>query len=170
MTFCFVSFTWMNIWHSLLSYTKNFTSVLLKCKYLQQPDILTRIFCSSGKINLDLKDFITPYGASWCSEITMTNQIFLGRGGSDFVLCSAFLCLSILRTGIFAHFWQYLCFPSHALVFIRCIWLQHNATFTLRPTMTEYNGFLYSLPGVQRYLLYVCVLRYRGLGCREGGI
>lgn len=61
--------------------------------------------------------------------------------------------------GVLTRSWQHLCSPFHALFLIKCVWLQHNTTFTLDSTVTEHYDLFRSLPGAQRYLfcVYVCV-------------
>lgn len=73
------------------------------------------------------------------------------------------------RRGILTHSWQHLCSPFHALFLIKCVWLQHNTTFTLGSTVTEHYDLLRSLP-VPRdtcFVVYVCV--GGRLGFRKAG-
>lgn len=101
----------------------------------------------------------------------MANPIFSGRENSDW-FCSVLRLLMFINSethrGILTRSWQHLCSPFHALFLIKCVWLQHNTTFTFGSTVTEHYDLLRSLlvPRDTCFAVYVCV---RGKARVQGG-
>lgn len=109
VAFCIVNFTWMDIWHSPFV----FANVWVKRKNPQQPATLARIFRPSGKDQLPSKRFDHTL---WATRVFRNNHgrsnILRKRRFWLILLCSAFLCLSILRSiEVFLHISDDTCAP-----------------------------------------------------------
>lgn len=71
--------------------------------------------------------------------------------------------------GILTHSWQHLCSPFHALFLIKCVWLQHNTTFTLGSTVTEHYDLLRNLRVPRDTCFAVYIFVGGRLGFRKAG-
>lgn len=70
--------------------------------------------------------------------------------------------------GILTHSWQHLCSSFHALFLIKCVWLQHNTTFTLGSTVTEHYDLLRSLRVPRDTCFAVYIFCWREARVQEG--